>query len=131
MIRGPPRSTLTDTLFPYTRLIRSRHGRMVVSQTVAVQGIPGSDLCAIGRHVDELVSARHVAGGIDAAHRGSHLLIDNDGTAERLFYPCLDETEALHIRGAPGRQGKGFRNVGFGAPLAPEDRKRVVLGKRV
>src|SRR3546814_17993771 len=26
MIRRPPRSTLTDTLFPYTTLFRSRHG---------------------------------------------------------------------------------------------------------
>src|SRR3546814_1370127 len=58
----------------------SRHCLIVVSQTVAVQGIPGSDLCAIGRHVDELVSAPHVAGGIDAAHRGSHLLIDRKST---------------------------------------------------
>src|SRR3546814_6446020 len=27
MIRRPPRSTRTDTLFPYTTLCRSRHGR--------------------------------------------------------------------------------------------------------
>src|SRR3546814_18057293 len=27
MIRGPPRSTRTDTLFPYTTLFRSRSGR--------------------------------------------------------------------------------------------------------
>src|SRR3546814_13475282 len=27
MIRRPPRSTRTDTLFPYTTLFRSRHGR--------------------------------------------------------------------------------------------------------
>src|SRR3546814_2602743 len=28
MIRRPPRSTRTDTLFPYTTLFRSRHGRI-------------------------------------------------------------------------------------------------------
>src|SRR3546814_7921828 len=27
MIRRPPRSTRTDTLFPYTTLFRSRHGK--------------------------------------------------------------------------------------------------------
>src|SRR3546814_13705458 len=97
------------------------YGRISVSQAVTFKGMPGSDCCAKGRHVDELVSARHVAGGIDAAHRCSHLLIDNDGTAERLFYPCLDETEARHIRGAPGRQEKAFRNDGFGAPIAQDE----------
>src|SRR3546814_14232898 len=30
MIRRPPRSTRTDTLFPYTTLFRSRRGRGVV-----------------------------------------------------------------------------------------------------
>src|SRR3546814_2013955 len=29
MIRRPPRSTRTDTLFPYTTLFRSRSGRML------------------------------------------------------------------------------------------------------
>src|SRR3546814_17916003 len=28
MIRRPPRSTRTDTLFPYTTLFRSRHGQI-------------------------------------------------------------------------------------------------------
>src|SRR3546814_5597234 len=32
MIRRPPRSTRTDTLFPYTTLFRSRHGPPMSSQ---------------------------------------------------------------------------------------------------
>src|SRR3546814_9689237 len=35
MIRRPPRSTRTDTLFPYTTLFRSRHPRPVVGIPVA------------------------------------------------------------------------------------------------
>src|SRR3546814_15108681 len=31
MIRGPPRSTRTDTLFPYTTLVRSPVGKLVGS----------------------------------------------------------------------------------------------------
>src|SRR3546814_12900161 len=36
MIRRPPRSTRTDTLFPYTTLFRSRHHRAVWLQQPAV-----------------------------------------------------------------------------------------------
>src|SRR3546814_4593920 len=36
MIRRPPRSTRTDTLFPYTTLFRSRREAVVVVQTVRI-----------------------------------------------------------------------------------------------
>src|SRR3546814_2093095 len=39
MIRRPPRSTRTDTLFPYTTLFRSRAGRDLVEQLLSVSGI--------------------------------------------------------------------------------------------
>src|SRR3546814_3677463 len=39
MIRRPPRSTRTDTLFPYTTLFRSRHARIAARQ----QGIQFED----------------------------------------------------------------------------------------
>src|SRR3546814_20514900 len=42
MIRRPPRSTRTDTLFPYTTLFRSRQGRDV------------TDLCAVDRYIARL-----------------------------------------------------------------------------
>src|SRR3546814_4294908 len=35
MIRRPPRSTRTDTLFPYTTLFRSHVGRAITSDEVA------------------------------------------------------------------------------------------------
>src|SRR3546814_1135243 len=38
MIRRPPRSTRTDTLFPYTTLFRSTGGRVEGPQGVAVDG---------------------------------------------------------------------------------------------
>src|SRR3546814_6542648 len=38
MIRRPPRSTRTDTLFPYTTLFRSIAGRSSVSRSVKLPG---------------------------------------------------------------------------------------------
>src|SRR3546814_9369823 len=59
MIRRPPRSTRTDTLFPYTTLFRS---------------LPGADLGRIGAHlfpVDEKVLGvlLHLVGPINLPHR--------------------------------------------------------------
>src|SRR3546814_18350582 len=44
MRRRPPRSTLTDTLFPYTTLFRSTSFYLV-----AIAGFPAEDRCAGGR----------------------------------------------------------------------------------
>src|SRR3546814_7080354 len=52
MIRQPPRSTRTDTLFPYTTLVRSEHQNAVVAQLVVFddgQGLEGfAETDAIG-----------------------------------------------------------------------------------
>src|SRR3546814_2644677 len=42
MILRPPRSTRTDTLFPYTTLFRSGGDFIVVDHTVAIEVIPGT-----------------------------------------------------------------------------------------
>src|SRR3546814_2875701 len=45
MIRRPPRSTRTDTLFPYTTLFRSElTGRIVVSYEAAARPAGGSEI---------------------------------------------------------------------------------------
>src|SRR3546814_19730171 len=57
MIRRPPRSTRTDTLFPYTALFRSvRAFAVVVVQHLAVQAL------------DAFVGV-DAAGGLDGLHR--------------------------------------------------------------
>ncbi len=43
-----------------------RHGRVVIAQAIAVQRVLGSQLRAVGRHVNELVLARDVADGVNA-----------------------------------------------------------------
>src|SRR3546814_2760025 len=45
MIRGPPRSTRTDTLFPYTTLVRSRQYQLTPdSMQLAALGLSLSDV---------------------------------------------------------------------------------------
>src|SRR3546814_6737614 len=57
MIRRPPRSTRTDTLFPYTTLCRSQHGANPGA------GFGGREILAhdqgIGRHNTALEQAEH------------------------------------------------------------------------
>src|SRR3546814_1161557 len=57
MIRRPPRSTRTDTLFPYTTLFRSQRR----GERVQVEGLEGC-----GRHCTILVQGR-AAGPADAS----------------------------------------------------------------
>src|SRR3546814_5011969 len=47
MIRRPPRSTRTDTLFPYTTLVRSMDKRFDPDRTAAVIGEIGADVIAL------------------------------------------------------------------------------------
>src|SRR3546814_7616668 len=56
MIRRPPRSTRTDTLFPYTTLFRSPQG----PQGPAVEAVLGLDLEPLLRQVVDHLLVRHV-----------------------------------------------------------------------
>src|SRR3546814_11707098 len=55
MIRRPPRSTRTDTLFPYTTLFRSSIGELI------------ADLAAIHQPAHLLIVADHGMRAVDAA----------------------------------------------------------------
>src|SRR3546814_10910179 len=60
MIRRPPRSTRTDTLFPYTTLFRSEPRRGRLGDTPAHQALRALDLA--GRGADGTGRLRHRAG---------------------------------------------------------------------
>src|SRR3546814_4109321 len=49
MIRRPPRSTRTDTLFPYTTLVRSRRGRRRGASASQGRRLRGAPRAAAGR----------------------------------------------------------------------------------
>src|SRR3546814_6723634 len=59
MIRRPPRSTRTDTLFPYTTLFRSQNGYTVCRDI----GLPG---------IDQLHDPRRLARLVDEFNLGVH-----------------------------------------------------------
>src|SRR3546814_18254246 len=62
MIRLPPRSTRTDTLFPYTTLFRSLAGTVVEHR---LQAQPG-DAGIVAQHlVDDVVPHRNDLAGLD------------------------------------------------------------------
>src|SRR3546814_14761458 len=65
MIRRPPRSTRTDTLFPYTTLFRSGEGAAVVAPASAtdVVGVVGAGLaaCRSEEHTSELQSLMRIS----------------------------------------------------------------------
>src|SRR3546814_2279324 len=73
MIRRPPRSTRTDTLFPYTTLFRSLRGARVPVEGVGPRGrgvgfdrkhdgaTTGSDRCRSEEHTSELQSLMRIS----------------------------------------------------------------------
>src|SRR3546814_8207600 len=65
MIRRPPRSTRTDTLFPYTTLFRSdRLVQANLAKTLELIQKEGADAFYKGRIADAIVRASNAHGGI-------------------------------------------------------------------
>src|SRR3546814_18822356 len=88
MIRRPPRSTRTDTLFPYTTLFRSVHRRLppAVSITSSRSARPGTLVSTL---VSKSVSS--LTGHL-AVHRGETTKLgqsENVGEVYRLRCSCL------------------------------------------
>src|SRR3546814_966098 len=76
MIRRPPRSTRTDTLFPYTTLFRSflvRNGRVRVRIDEDVAVVHRRDQADVLRQQHAV--AENVAGHVADAHAGEVLLL--------------------------------------------------------
>src|SRR3546814_8781662 len=106
MIRRPPRSTRTDTLFPYTTLFRSRHLQRLAVVALAVA---------------------HVAGDVDIRQE-VHLDLQHAVALTGLAPPALDvEGEAPRLVSARLRfrqAGEPVADVGEGAGV---DRKSTRL----
>src|SRR3546814_4814739 len=70
MIRRPPRSTRTDTLFPYTTLFRSAFDLAIHDQDIKlaerIAGIEGFEIILGAEHI---LSARLTLAARDRAHR--------------------------------------------------------------
>src|SRR3546814_5106801 len=80
MIRRPPRSTRTDTLFPYTPLVRAQHPQLRLRDLVGLRDrrdgclhehLAGHQLALLGRQID--VHDRRL-GRVDVLQRRGDLL---------------------------------------------------------
>src|SRR3546814_10443080 len=82
-MRRPPRSTHTDTLFPYTTLFRSPGGGVAQARRLWVPALFGADVSAgIGR--SDLADLRPVGGGGDL-HLAGRAGAAGHEEADRLF----------------------------------------------
>src|SRR3546814_12560326 len=115
MIRRPPRSTRTDTLFPYTTLFRSaghvaadERARAVVevlrpARHIAAHGQAGRGRCRKAVALDEIVAG---AAGQVAAHKGAAFNFRLGGeVAQRAEVPFLPRVQSVLRRACrgPGR----------------------------
>src|SRR3546814_13621853 len=110
MIRRPPRSTRTDTLFPYTTLFRSRIGQYVRETIETAHDQQVAD------HADRRVrqQLRFAGEGARLRHE-DRILIDADAADEAL----------------PVEAGSRGGQFGDGPLVIDLDRTGVVSGKRV
>src|SRR3546814_12553591 len=107
MIRRPPRSTRTDTLFPYTTLFRS-HARL--------EHTGRRQMRAVDEHRARAFDPRAIEIADVERHVGAILAVENQGTA--LAIPDAQDDE----RG---------QEIGVGDDAGRVARKSAVQGKRV
>src|SRR3546814_9648806 len=125
MIRRPPRSTRTDTLFPYTTLFRSGVGTDDGESRARCSTVD-DDIAAIHRPV--LAVAAEIEGGIDARRlaRG----VEIPGQAQDADRPVCPQRSARMQRRDPLRAWAGRlqcwpqHRIG-GIEIAPCERERI------
>src|SRR3546814_11918325 len=87
MVRRPPRSTRTDTLFPYTTLFRSHHaGPHPAEKGLRRIAVAGEERGAVAElmGVDEAKRLVEALGAHDREHRPEYLLAVEDRKSTRL-----------------------------------------------
>src|SRR3546814_3815285 len=110
MVRRPPRSTRTDTLFPYTTLFRSRRRLLeaaaeIVRQPDLPAGAPQQ------RRLDEVVAEDLAAEGLSARqHRQPAVLDEGLHADDRVVAPVVGI--ALQPVGEAGRAGRAVDAAG-------------------
>src|SRR3546814_1342351 len=103
MIRRPPRSTRTDTLFPYTTLFRSRFtvGNQMITPTGHPQPLAGIDdirrLKPIGFCKDFRASAGAVTHSAQRVPRTNNIAAFRNGAGVRYDLTCVPNRLGLHL----------------------------------
>src|SRR3546814_19970493 len=94
MIRRPPRSTRTDTLFPYTTLFRSHHPALAEPENQIAMGARSARGAALDFHLAAKLD--HTVGGqLEELHRAFRVA---QHPGEQLFAPYS------HARSRGGKQ---------------------------
>src|SRR3546814_19703386 len=121
MIRRPPRSTRTDTLFPYTTLFRSPVIEDDVDRLDAVAD-RDRDLARLGLEVEQrdVGIARESAAVVPVGTVALGVVAHGDGIGARLGHGDAD----------PHRAGAGDRQVDAAQPLALGEEIRVRSAER-
>src|SRR3546814_5030376 len=109
MLRRPPRSTRTDTLFPYTTLFRSLRGaghRLGLSLEGIVAGLELGDDAAVRAHLDAVAGDTVLEHPMLAGERAQYAL-DRAFGAERLA--AADAVEGFLLLDDDGADRKSTR----------------------
>src|SRR3546814_13908423 len=112
MIRRPPRSTRSDTLFPYTTLFRSIVPKFLVND----DGSLGT------RNTLSCGSIEHKMG----IHANSTCVMNYDGAKGWMVGEENTGLAAMFVMMNAARLGVGFPGLGSADFAYPHDRKRVV-----
>src|SRR3546814_14867515 len=110
MLRRPPRSTRTDTLFPYTTLFRSLLAAHL-------------DLVARHRAAADHEGARGAVLAVGLAVRATEYRLDVAGMGVVVLVDAVDLDAAVERR-------EGHCQGGFGEAVARQDRKSTRLNSR-
>src|SRR3546814_6709677 len=102
MIRRPPRSTRTDTLFPYTTLFRSLHRRVAGQVALVVRLVGGDEGFQRGprrlfrdvvhrseEHTSELQSLMRISYAVFCLKNKIIPLLDDRLTIDNSYHPTL------------------------------------------
>src|SRR3546814_4026309 len=124
MIRRPPRSTRTDTLFPYTTLFRSDHAEE--------RGVGADERREIRRRGDlKLTRQRETERRIDAARHHQAMLAHACRGRERIAVRiaiAAAEVREIEREGFAEEAVLDRLGVGVGCVEAPRRGRRLILG---
>src|SRR3546814_10750290 len=117
MIRRPPRSTRTDTLFPYTTLFRSLDPRVEETEAGLIAQRRVGELALLDLHIDGVAVDRRLQRGAVLRRRAAQCLSHRAGRDRRLLraFEYLAEIDVTRLKSR--RVGVG--DIGGDQPQPP------------
>src|SRR3546814_17800224 len=117
MKRRPPRSTRTDTLFPYTTLFRSCDGGLIVAQRAELERAAGRQDVSLDAMVVRVLPAQQGRAGGTAEGVGDEIVIEGHALVLDQSLRLRHESVARHILVV------GEDEYDVGAPFRSDERR--------